>query len=150
MLAFERPSSFDQASGQIALLKQSFVAQKSNASAPDQSSLNAAVATCDAIAAALNERQRTVGQIKASMAVKGDTDLGERRKDNLTQGLRGRNKAKAAKIEFKREKREAAEARREAAEGDDALTAGSVQRWNQRAIELRKQINAAYSRISQS
>ena len=150
MLALQRPAAFEQASGQIALLKQSFVAERAAAGGAAPSSLNAAIATCEAIAAALDERQRTLSQIKASAAVKGDSDLGERRKDNLTQGLRGRNKAKSAKLEFKREKREAAEARREAAEGDDALTAGSVQRWNQRAIELRKQIVAAYGRISQT
>lgn len=139
--------AFEQAQGRLALLKQSFATAHAAAEPAQRAAFEAALATTNQLTAALDERKQTVAKIDASTATKGSDDLGERRKDNLTDGVKGRRKAKAAKLEFKREKIANEEARREAAQRDDSMAARSVERWNQRAIELRKKVTEAYARI---
>ena len=156
LLALERPANprlallLNGASGRIAVLRQSFIGKRVKADPLDQPGLNAAVATCDAISAALDERQKTLGQIRAAAAVKNSSDLGRRRKDNVAQGVHGNGTAKAVGsiVEARRERDEKRDAQRKADDDDRALTAAAENRWNERSIELRRQITAAYARIS--
>jgi hypothetical protein len=148
ILALRRAPAFDRVPGKLAVLKQSFTARQSTAEGAEKTALAAAVVTCDRLAAALDERQKTLAQITASTAVKGSDDLGERRKDSLTKDIRpGYGRGRAAEVELARERKEANEARREAAEKDQAMTARSVQRWTDRSAELRKQITEAFNKI---
>ncbi len=155
LLAIERPKGrigvlLNQAPSRLASLRQQFVAEREKAAEADRGKFNAAIATCDALTRALDERQKTAGEMQSSAAVKGSTDLGARRKDNLAQGVDGgdRSKAVGSVVERDRERAEHRAARRKAGEGDAALSAMSANRWNQRAIELRKQITESYGRIS--
>jgi hypothetical protein len=82
------------------------------------------------------------------MILKGSGTLsGGPRKDNLTQGTHGGDLPKSVNgiLEYKRERDAKAAAKKGAAETDDTMKAGSVSRWNKRAIELRKYITDAYS-----
>ena len=71
------------------------------------------------------------------------------RKDNLTQGIKGGDTAKAvgAIVERDRERQAAAKAAQRAARTDNALSAMAANRWNKRALELQQQIAAAYGEI---
>jgi len=157
LLALERPATpagarLNQAPGKLAVLKQQFVEKRAKAGQEEQGELNAAIATCDVFSAALDERQKAVGQMQASAAVKNSGDLGRRRKDNLSQGQEGHgvDKAVGTIAEARRERQENREAQHKAAIDDNALTAAAANRWNQRAIELRREITASYGRISHS
>src|SRR5438552_284984 len=80
LLALERPPKLadllDAAPGKIAVLKESFSGQRAEAEGVDKARLYAAIGTCDAIIAALDERQKTLGQVQASAAVKNNSALG--------------------------------------------------------------------------
>jgi hypothetical protein len=156
LLDLERPEGkqitalLKQAPGRLATLRQDFVAERQKAAEGDRSKFDAAIATCDLLTRALDERQKTAGEIEASSAVKGSTQIGAHRKDNLTQGISGGDDAKAVGsiVERDRERAAAHAAARRAQQGDNALTAMSADRWNKRSIELRKQITDSYGRIS--
>jgi hypothetical protein len=156
LLALQRSGSapllafLDKAPGQLAVAKHEFTALRKAAEADDQAEFDAAIAACDVLVKSLEERQKTLGDINASMAVKGSSKLESGpRKDTLSQGIKGGHigKAVATIAEAKREKAEKAAANKGAAQTDDAMTAGSFNRWNQRAAELKKYITAAYARI---
>ena len=140
----------ENASGRLATMRLQFVAEKEKAAEGDRARFEAAIATCDRLSGALDERQKVLGDIRASQAVQGSgkLDAGPR-KDNLTQGIKGGDEAKAvgAIVEHKREKAAARAAKNQAAANDDALTSMSANRWNKRAIELRQQITASYAQI---
>lgn len=141
---------FDQAPGRLATLRAKFVAERESADATSRAKFDAGIETCDALTGALNERQKALGDIRASASVKGSGKLeAGPRKDNLTQGIKGGSGAKAVGtvVERDREKAEARAAKGRAAASDDSLTAMAVNRWNQRAIELRQQITTGYARI---
>jgi hypothetical protein len=155
LLALERPANpklaarMNSAGGRVAVLKQEFVAKRATAEAPEKTRLDAAIQTCDAISNALDERQKTLSQIHASDAVKNSSKIGQRRKENISQGVEGHGTAKAVGtiVEARREQAEKREARQIAADDHNAITAAAVNRWNQRAVELRRDINARYARI---
>jgi hypothetical protein len=156
LLSLERPGKknarplLTQASGRIATLRQGFIAQRAQAAPEQKGKFQAAIATCDSIASALDERQKAAGDLDASQAVRGTSKLDQGpRKDNLAQGIKGGDKAKAvgAVVERDRERAAAKAAKNRAAAGDDALTAMAENRWNKRSLELRQQIMASYSRI---
>lgn len=141
---------FDQAPGRLATLKQGYAVQRDKAQDADRPKFDAAIATCDRLTAALDERQKVLGDIRAAQAVQGSGKLESGpRKDNLTQGINGGSTAKAvgAIVERDREKAAARAAKKSAAKSDDALTAMSANRWNKRSIELRQQITASYAKI---
>jgi hypothetical protein len=156
LLAIDRPEGkvitpfFNQAPGRITTLRQEFVTERGKAAEGDRARFDAAIATCDAITKALDERQKTLGEIQSSAAVSGSTQIGARRKDNLTQGIKGGDDAKAvgSVVERDRERAEKRGAAKRAQQGDSALTAMSADRWNKRTIELRKQITDSYGKIS--
>src|SRR4029079_8097923 len=156
LLSLERPDNpkaaarINGAGGRVAVLKQEFVARKAAAAEPvEKAHLDAAIQTCDAITNALDEREKTVSQIRASDAVKNSSKLGERRKETISKGVEGHGDAKAVGtiVEARREQAEKREAQRVAANDHNAITAAAVNRWNQRAVELRRDINARYARI---
>lgn len=155
ILALERPANpkvaarANGAAGRVAVLKREFAAKRAEADASSKAQLDAAIATCDALSNALDEREKTLSQIRASDAVTNSSKLGARRKDTLSQGVEGRGVAKAVGTiaEAKREKAEREEARRTAAADHNAITAAAVNRWNQRAVVLRREINERYAHI---
>jgi hypothetical protein len=135
----------------LAVLKQEFIAQRASAAPADAPKLDAAVGTCNAIISAIDERERTASSIQASASVSGGGKLNApSRKDALNQGVRGRDLAKAVGEieEGKRARAEAKAGRQTTAQTDAALTAMSVNRWNHRAVELRNQIVASYTRVT--
>ena len=139
----------DEAPGKIAIARLEFAAQRKTADPEDQAEFDAGIATCDALTRALDERSAALTNIQASQAVKGSGALGSgSRKENLSQGIHGGDLAKAVgmKVEHKREKAAIAAANKSAARTDDAMTAGSINRWNNRANEHRKAIIVAYAK----
>lgn len=159
LLALQRPPGkkapaqhalIEKAPGQLVTLRQEFTEQRGKAPEAERAKYDAAIATCNALTGALDERQKVLGDLRASGANKGSGKLEQGpRKDNLQQGLHGDGLAKAvgADVELQREKAANKKAAQTAAANDDALSAMAVNRWNQRSIELRKQINASYARI---
>ena len=155
LLALERPTNpkaaarVNGAGGRVAVLKREFAAKRADATPESKAQLDAAIATCDALTRALDERDRTSSQIRASDAVKNSSKLGERRKDNLSQGVEGNGVSKAVGtvVEARRERAERRQARRVAENDHNAITAAAVNRWNQRAVALRREISENYARI---
>jgi hypothetical protein len=155
LLSLEHPKGpkvgpfFKEAAGNLAVMKAEFVARKAKAEGAEAAGLTAAIATCDALTAALDKRQKAVGLLKANAAVNDSGDLGRRRKDNFTEGTEGGNLPRAvdAAEQARRERANVREMKERAARNDNALTQGAVNRWNQRSIELRQQITALYARI---
>lgn len=140
----------NEAPGRLAILKQQFTTARATAQGADAAKYNSAIATCNALTAAIDERQQTAGHIQSSASVGGSEQINApRRKDVLNQGVRGRDFAKAVGEieEGKREKAEKQAGREATAKSDASMTAMALSRWNQRVIELRKQITAAYARI---
>jgi hypothetical protein len=140
-------AQMEKASGDLVIARLEFTTLRKAAEPADQPKLDGGIATCDAIKRSLEEREKVLSDIQASRAVKGSGALsGGPRKDNLTQGIKGGDLAKAVggTLEYKREKNAKAAAKKGAAQTDDAMTAGSVNRWNKRALELRKFITDAY------
>jgi hypothetical protein len=154
LLALDHPGPApfrEQAPGHLAVLRQRFATAKAAASGAEAGKFTAAIATCDALTGAIEERQRTASEIRASRAVSGSDKLNAPgRKDALNQGVRGGDLAKAVGEvqERKREQAEKQAGRRATAQGDASLTAMAINRWNQHAIDLRKKITASYARIS--
>jgi hypothetical protein len=151
LLALQRPpgdaAEMDRAQGRLAVLRQEFTAAAKGDDPAAKAQGTAALQTCQLLENALDERSKTLNALKASQSVKSSDDLGERRKDTVVPDGLGRGRAKGARVEAKRERREELESREEARDREDAMTARSVQRWNERAVELRKQITASYARI---
>lgn len=145
-----RVGFFNQAPGRIVTLKASFAEQREKATETDRSKFDAAIATCDTLTGALNERAAVLGNLNASAAVAGSGKLEKGpRKDNLTQGIKGGSVAKAvgSVVERDRERSENRQAKVAAGRSDTALTAMTANNWTKRSGELRKQITDAYARI---
>src|SRR5687768_2426738 len=70
LLALERPANPKAASrangagGRVAVLKREFAAKRADATPESKGQLDAAIATCDALTRALDERDRTLSQIR--------------------------------------------------------------------------------------
>lgn len=138
------------APGRLLVLRQQFLARQSEAPDDRKPSFAAAAATCDLLTAAVDERQRTVGDITASRQVKGSGKLDEpSRKETLTQGIQGGSTAKAvgAIVERDRERQFLADGRARSGSAEAALEAMALNRWNQRSLELRRKIAAAYAQV---
>jgi len=137
------------APAKLAILKTTFIEHMATEPAL-QAKYAAAIRTCDMISAAVDERQRTFGQMQAANAVKGSDTIGQRRKDVLNQGVRGGTYAKAVGEvqEGKREQREHKEQAARAKADDNAISAGVLNHWKERAIQLRQQILASYTQVA--
>jgi hypothetical protein len=140
----------NQTPGRLVVLKQRFTAERASSQGKEAANLDAAIATCDALIGATNERQRAASELRASTAVKGSEKINAPgRKETLNQGVRGGDLAKAVG-EIQEGKRERAEKRaghRETQKDDGAMDAMAVKHWHERSQQLEKQINAAYARI---
>jgi hypothetical protein len=156
LLALERVGGpklqvfYTQVPGRLATLRAQFVSRQNTADEAGKARFGAAVATCDALTAALDERQKVLGDIRTSQTVKGSGKLDQGpRKDDLTQGIQGGDKAKAvgAIVERDREKAANRKAAAQAAKNGNALTAMSMNQWNQRSIELKKKVTNSYAAI---
>ena len=104
----------------------------------------AAVAVCDAVSAAMDERQKAIASLRGSAAVHGPSDLGAHRKDIPTHGTRA--DAQLAGLELQREEHEEQNRKQEAAQNDNFFNTQLKTNWSQRAAQLRQSINALYSR----
>jgi hypothetical protein len=152
LLALHPPAGpfFAEADGHLAVLRQRFVTEGQAAAEGEKQKFAAAVVTCDAITAAVNERKQTAGNLQASHALQGSSKLNQGpRKDVLNQGVRGGDFAKGVGEiqEGKREKAANRAAKATAASDDQALTAMAVNRWNQRSAQLKQSILADYAKI---
>jgi hypothetical protein len=111
---------------------------------PEKAQYQTAVAVCDALNAAMDEREKALASLQGSAAVHGPSDLGAHRKDIPTRGTRG--DAQLAGLELQREAHEEQNRQREAAQNDDFLTTGLKTNWTQRALQLRQSINSLLMR----
>jgi hypothetical protein len=153
LLALQRPGPpawFEEAPGRLLIVRQELAAKLAASPPAEQTSFNAAIAACDALTAALNDRQKALGNFQASAAVTGTGALNQGpRKDNLGQGLHGGEFARAVGevVELDRERDRAKQARQQTAAGNHALSAMAVNAWNTRAAQWRQVITAKYAAI---
>jgi hypothetical protein len=140
----------NQSSGRIVTLRQEFIGQMEAAPDDQKGKFKAAINTCDFISAALDDREKTLGDVRSSAAVANGGKLeAPAKKDNLTQGIHGGSTAKAVGsiVERDRERQAIAQGNARAAAGDNALTSMAANQWNKRSIEWRQKITASYSQI---
>jgi hypothetical protein len=128
----------------ITELREQFVDQFSKAPDTDKSMYQAAVSVCDAVSAAMDERQKAIATLQASRAVRAPSDLGARRKDIPTRGSLG--DAELAGLELQREAQEEQNRKQEAHQNDAFFNSQLKTNWSQRATQLRQNINALYAR----
>lgn len=156
LLALSRPPKaakeplFTETTGLLTTLRQEFVVEQEKAPDDQKHMFTAAIGTADLITAALNDRQKMLGDLGASKAVKGSGKLEEQgRKDNIAQGIHGGGigKAVAVAAERDREREANAKAKGRAVGNDKAMTAMTANEWNQRAIDWRQKISVAYGQI---
>ena len=128
----------------VAELREKFADQWSKAPDVDKPMYQAAVAVCDALLAAMDERQKAIASLQGSAAVHGPSDLGAHRKDIPTHGTRA--DAQLAGLELQREEHEQQNRKQEAAQNDNFFNTQLKTNWSQRAAQLRQNINTLYSR----
>jgi hypothetical protein len=128
----------------VTQLREQFADQFSKAPDTDKPMYQAAVAVCDAVSAAMDERQKAIASLRGSAAVHGPSDLGAHRKDIPTHGTRA--DAQLAGLELQREEHEEQNRKQEAAQNDNFFNTQLKTNWSQRAAQLRQSINALYSR----
>lgn len=119
-------------------LRGSFLDWKAKASPNEQPAWQAAIAVCDALNNAMDEREKARASLDNSAAVHGPSDLGARRKDNL------RNRR-----EWERERREEKNRKQDAAQNDAFLNSTLRTNWNKRAIQLRQHIVSLHTRLQE-
>jgi len=119
-------------------LRGSFLEWKAKAPANEQPAWHAAVAVCDALNSAMDEREKARANLESSSAVHGPSDLGARRKDNLRNWR-----------EAERERREEANRKQNAAQTDAFLNGTLRTNWTQRAIQLRQHIVSLHTRLQE-
>jgi hypothetical protein len=115
-------------------LRQSFLDRSSSAPSNEKPAYQAAVAVCNAVSQAMDERERAVSNMQAASSVHGSYDLGEHRKDNPKWR------------DLERERHEEQNRKQEAAEKDNFLNAQLRSNWQQRATQLRQTIDRLYAR----
>jgi hypothetical protein len=104
----------------------------------------AAVAVCDAVSSAMDERQKAIASLEGSRGVHGPSDLGARRKDIPTRGSLG--DAQLAGLELQREAHEEQNRKQETRQNDSFFNAQLKTNWTQRTLQLRQNIDALYAR----
>jgi hypothetical protein len=128
----------------VTQLREQFADQFSKAPDTDKPMYQAAVAVCDAVSAAIDERQKAITSLQGSRAVHGPSDLGARRKDIPTRGTLG--DAELAGLELQREAHEEQNRKQEARQNDNFFNTQLKTNWTQRTAQLRQNINALYAR----
>jgi len=119
---------------EIAQLRESFTDRWSKAPANEKLAYQAAVVVCRAISQSMDEREKAISSVQSSSSVHGSVDLGAHRKDRLTW------------TEQRREEGEERNRKDEAAQKDRFLNAQLKANWQQRAIQLRQNIDRLYAR----
>jgi hypothetical protein len=129
-------------------LRSAFAGSAAQAAPADKEQFTTAIAVCDALNSAMDEREQTLASIEGSAAVHGPSDVGARRKDIPTHG--GRGAARLARIEQRQERHEEANRKQEAAEKDNFLTQQHKNAWTQRALKIRQRIQMLMDRQRQA
>lgn len=128
----------------VTQLREQFADQFSKAPpATDKPMYRAAVAVCDAVSSAMDERQKAIASLQGSRAVHGPSDLGARRKDIPTRGSLA--DAQLAGLELQREAHEEQNRKQEARQNDNFFNTQLKTNWTQRAAQLRENINTLYA-----
>ncbi len=117
MLPLRNANSASSASGEIAVLRSGFAADRAKATPERQQVLNAAVLVCDLMTKAFEERRQAEANAKATKLVR------------VTPDSKARDK------------------KRQANEADALFDQAVKSAWNKRKAELVDQINAAYGKL---
>jgi hypothetical protein len=128
----------------LSQLRASFANKWAQAPDREKAQYQTAVTVCDALNAAMDEREKALASLQGSAAVHGPSDLGAHRKDIPTHGTRA--DAQLAGLELQREAHEEQNRKQEAAQNDDFLTTALKTNWTQRALQLRQSINSLLTR----
>lgn len=119
---------------EVAQLRESFTDRRSKALENEKPAYQAAIAVCNALSQAMDEREKAIASFQSSSAVHGSFDLGAHRKD------------KPSRKELRREHHEEENRKEEAAQKDKFLNAQLKSSWQQRTIQLRQNIDRLYAR----
>jgi len=116
------------------------------AQAPDVEKIQyqAAIAVCDALNAAMDEREKAIASLQGSKTVHSPSDLGARRKDIPTRG--GIGTAILANTELRKEAQEERDRKQEAHENDLFFNTQLKTNWTQRAVQIRQNIQLLMAR----
>jgi hypothetical protein len=128
----------------ITQLREQFANQWSKAPEAKKPMYEAAVAVCDAVSYAMDEREKAIASLQGSVAVHAPSDLGAHRKDIPTRGTW--SDARLAGLGLQREAHEEENRKQEAAQTDNFFTTQQKNQWLQRTIQLRQQIDRLYAR----
>jgi hypothetical protein len=132
----------------VSQLRAALADESAKAPEAEREQFTTAIAVCDALNSAMDEREQTIASIAGSAAVHGPSDLGARRKDVPSHGSRA--DARLAKIEKREERHEEANRKQEAVQKDDFLTQQHKNTWIQRAQQIRQHIQILTMRQSQA
>jgi hypothetical protein len=125
-------------------LREQFIDQGSKAPEPKKPMYEAAIAVCNALSAAMDEREKAIASLQGSVAVHAPSDLGAHRKDIPSRG--GLGTAMLADATLRREANEEANRKQEARQTDNFFTVQQKNQWTQRALQLRQQIDRLAAR----
>jgi hypothetical protein len=120
-------------------LREQFTNQGSKAPEAKKPMYEAAVAVCDAISYAMDERQKAIASLQGSAAVPAPSDLGAHRTDLSRNPW-------IADLQLQREGHEEQNRKQEARQTDNFFTTQQKNQWIQRTIQLRQQIDRLYAR----
>jgi hypothetical protein len=119
--------------GQVAQLRESFTDRWAKAPQNEKPAYQAAVTVCNAVSQAMDEREKAINSVQSSSSVQGSYDLGAHRKDKPTWK------------ELRREGHEENNRKEQAAQRDDFFSSQLRANWQQRAIQLRQNVDRLYS-----
>jgi len=128
----------------VTQLREQFIDQGSKAPEPKKPMYEAAIAVCDAVSAAMDEREKAIASLQGSAAVHAPSDLGAHRKDIPSRG--GLGTAMLADTTVQREAHEEANRQQDARQTDNFFTVQQKNQWTQRALQLRQQIDGLAAR----
>jgi hypothetical protein len=116
------------------------------AQAPDaeKAQYQTAVAVCDALNAAMDEREKAIASLQGSAAVHAPSDFGARRRDLPTRG--GVGTAMLADAELRSEAGEERNRKQEARQNDNFFNTQLKTNWTQRTLQIRQNVQLLMSR----
>jgi hypothetical protein len=120
--------------GLLTELRESFIDRGSKAMTNEKPAYQQAVAVCNAVSQAMDERDQAISNVQGSSTVHGSYDLGAHRKDRPNWK------------ELQRERHEEQNRKEQAAQKDNFLNTQLRTNWQQRAIQLRRTIDQLYAR----
>ena len=129
----------------VTQLREQFIDQDQKAPEPKKPMYEAAIAVCDAVSAAMDERDKAIASLQGSAAfVHAPSDLGAHRKDIPSRG--GLGTAMLADTTVQREAHEEVNRKQDARQTDNFFTVQQKNQWSQRALQLRQQIDGLAAR----